>query len=208
MALEHPQSSRGPEEAALPRRRGRPRSPQADRAIMRATLDELIERGFEALTIERVADRAGVGRTTVYRRWPSKGELAHAVTADLARGIAVPDAGSLAGDLDALLRAVVAMITRPPGSRVLPGLLTAMAEHPELRHAGQEFYDHRRQTVFEVLERAARRGEIPSGYDRELAADLLLGPVYYRVLVTGARVTPAYRRQVVGALLRSLGAAT
>lgn len=192
--------------APRPRPPGRPRSPAADRAILDATVEILTERGFEGLTVEGVAERAGVGRTTVYRRWPSRAALVHAVTSEIAAGMTSPDTGTLAGDLEAVAWGLATVIGSPPGSRILPGLMTAIGEHPELRESGTQFYEHRRRAIREALARAVARGEVPPRRDAELAIDFVLAPVYYRTLVTGAPVTRPYVRAVVRWIVALLGA--
>src|SRR6266446_6100976 len=104
--------------------RGRPRSQEADRAILTATADLLAERGLAAMSIEEVAARAGVGKTTIYRRWPSKGLLAlDAFVASFREEQPQPDTGTLRGDLLAALRAWVRAVTHTPMGPMLTGLI-------------------------------------------------------------------------------------
>lgn len=180
----------------------------ADRAILDATVEILTERGFEGLTVEGVAERAGVGRTTVYRRWPSRAALVHAVTTEIAASMTSPDTGTLHGDLEAIAWGLATAIGRPPGSRILPGLMTAIGEHPELRETGTQFYEHRRRAIRDALARAAARGGASTRLDTDVVIDLVLAPIYYRMLVTGAPVTRAYVRKVVRSVVAMLDAAT
>ena len=122
-----------PTEPGTPRRPGRPRDATRDKAILTAALDLLQQRGYRDLTIESVAEQAGVGRPTIYRRWPSKPAL---VVAALARStrLAVPpvDTGSLRRDLIALQRHRLELMSTPASRRVTAGLIGDLAADPEL----------------------------------------------------------------------------
>ena len=104
-----------PQPEAAARGRGRPRSPEAHLAILTATLQLLGEQGFRGLTIEGVAERAGVGKTTIYRRWPSKTELVAEAIAQIRPPSAPPDSGSLEGDLGGLMREQQERVAPLPG---------------------------------------------------------------------------------------------
>src|SRR5580692_7338332 len=111
--------------------RGRPRSPEADRAILTATLDLLASRGLAAMSIEEIAARAGVGKATIYRRWSSKGLLAlDAFVTAFAEQQPLPDTGTLRGDLIAALTAWVRAVTQTSMGSLLTGLI-AEAQHDE-----------------------------------------------------------------------------
>src|SRR5260370_16007651 len=119
--------------------RGRPRSQEADRAILTATVELLAERGLTAMSIEEVAARAGVGKTTIYRRWPSKGLLAlDAFVASFREQQPLPDTGTLRGDLVAALRAWVRAVTRTPMGSMLTGLIAEAQHDPALRGAWRD----------------------------------------------------------------------
>lgn len=117
------------------RPRGRPRSAEAHRAILEATLDLLAEVGYGRLTIEGVAARAGVGKTTIYRRWPSKPALVVAVAERLAEKVRRPDTGSTRRDLVLLLRDIIDVFTTTMAGRIVPGMIAEMAERPDLAEA-------------------------------------------------------------------------
>src|SRR5512142_1481611 len=119
--------------------RGRPRSAEADRAILTATADLLAERGLAAMSIEEVAARAGVGKTTIYRRWPSKGLLAlDAFVISFRAEQPLPDTGSLRGDLLSALRAWVRATTQTPMGPMLTGLIAEAQHDPERRGAWRD----------------------------------------------------------------------
>ena len=167
-----------------PGKRGRPRSEQADHAILRAATDLLAERGLPGMSIEEVAARAGVGKATVYRRWPTKGALALDAFLALYQGQQPePDTGTLRGDLLAALRGWVRAVTRTPAGRMLAGLIAAAQHDPDLAVAWR---DHvmgpLRARHIVMLDRAIARGEIPADTDKDVVLDLLFGAAYHRLL--------------------------
>lgn len=184
---------------------GRPRSERAHRAILDATLELLAERGWDGLTMEGIAGRAGVGKTTVYRRWKGReGVLAAAVDRLVGTAIAIPDTGTLRSDLHVLMARAVSLYGGPPG-RMMPGLVSAMARHPEVAEAVRGgFLAARRDALREVLDRGVRRGELRADADRELALDFLGGPLFYRLLVTGGPLDDALVEGTVDVLVRGL----
>jgi len=163
--------------------RGRPRSPEAHRAILEATLDLLVEGGFRALSMDAVAALAGVGKATIYRRWRSKNELVAAAIETLSAAIDLADTGSLRGDYLALARQAMGTATTPL-STIVPRLLAEAAGDPDL-HA--IFLEHlvrpRRRALHTLVRRAEERGEIRAGLDHEVVIDLLAGPIMYRLLL-------------------------
>lgn len=187
---------------------GRPRSERATRAILEAAIDGLAEDGFEGLTMEGVAARAGVGKATVYRRWSSKPELVRAAVEAFVSEIEIPDTGSVREDLLVLEREAVAVYRGRPG-HLMPGLVSAMARHPDLAESVREdFLRARRAALRTVLTRGIERGELRSGIDLELALDFLGGPLFYRLLVTGGPLDDALALGVVDIMLRGLATDT
>jgi AcrR family transcriptional regulator len=164
---------------------GRPRSPQSHQAIIRATLELLLEGGYGRLTMEAVRTRAGVGKATIYRRWQSKHELVRDAILYLHEDLATPDTGSLRGDYAELARMILASTERSGAATLAPRLLAEAVDNPELHRI---FYAHlvepRRRATRGMLEKAVARGEIRNDVDLELVVDLLAGPVVYRLLIT------------------------
>lgn len=181
--------------------------PEITTAITDAVLDELAERGYARLSMEAVAKRAGVGKSALYRRWPSKQNMALAVLADFSVPQAqAPDTGSLRGDIRQLLDALVGWLTHPRFSRILPDLVAEMARNPELSRVVDGLIGQPRRAQGRiVLERAVERGELDVGTDMELALDLLAAPVYWRLTVRDARAEPGYLDKLTAALCRALG---
>ena len=186
---------------------GRPRDPEADRAILEATIELLATDGFDELSIEGVAARAGVGKTTVYRRWSSKVPL----VVDAIRHHKPSASTMIPQDMstrDALVR-LLSELVRTQGTeqtdRLLGGLVGAMARDPELAAAVREgLVSERRRTIVSLVRRGVERGEIRPDADAELIADLLGGPILMRRLITGRPVTTRLARQIVAAVLEGV----
>ena len=155
-----------------------------------------MEDGYRGLRMEAVVARSGVGKATLYRRFGSKQELVGHVVRHLNQALTAPDTGSLAGDWDALAESVLAAARTTNSAVFLPRLLAESAGDPELHRI---FYENlvqpRREATREVLERAVARGELRDDVDLELVMDVLVGPIIYRLLISGGDVeqlpTPA-----------------
>ncbi len=188
---------------------GRPRSEAADRAILRAALQVFIERGIDAASIEAVAAKAGVARTTLYRRWSSKEELvAQAIAA--ARG--KPERGAAANRvaltrLPRLLASALAeMLTRPDYLKVAARLIGSVPSCPELMATYWNNYMlPRRKLVRGLLDRARDQGLIREDSDPELLMDLISGAIIHHALLRPGRRTGAETRAYLLAVLRELG---
>jgi AcrR family transcriptional regulator len=184
-------------------KRGRPREARTDRAIVSATLDLIAERGVDGFRMEDVAGRAAVGKAAIYRRYASKDELVVATVAALVSEIELPDTGSTREDLLALMRDAVAVYRDPIHAGVMPGLVGAMRQRPELARAVRDdFLAARRNALRAVLERGVGRGELRADLDFELALDVLGGPLFYRLLITGGPLDEQLVEGVAELILR------
>ncbi len=168
---------------------GRPRSEEAHRAILDATLELLAELGFSALTVEGVATRAGVGKATIYRRWPSKLLLVVEAFGHLP-GFDEVDTGSLADDLKKMLRGYLQAFNSTALSAVLPSLAGERRHNPELSQLFEPVSKERRRPLMRALERAVERGELSPDVDLELAADLVVGPIAVSLFFKGGKLNP------------------
>jgi AcrR family transcriptional regulator len=184
--------SEGARTVAERRPPGRPRSERSHLAIIRATLELLVEVGFQRLTMEQVQRRAGVGKATIYRRWASKHELVKDAIRHFSAELPVPDTGSLAEDYAELGRAVVQIARDRNAALLMPRLLSEASGDPELHEIFYaQLVEPRRRVLRISLERARDRGELRPDVDLELAIDMLVGPVIYRFLITGGDLAPA-----------------
>jgi AcrR family transcriptional regulator len=196
--------------AAESARRGRPRSEEADRAIMSAATELLAERGLGGMSMEEVAARAGVGKATVYRRWPSRGALAlDAFLAEFQEQQPLPDTGTFRGDLLAALRGWMRSVTRTPAGRMLAGLIAEAQRDPALAVAWRDrVIEPLRARNRILLDRAIERGEIPADTDKDVVLDLLFGSAYHRLLNGHRPLTDRFARQVVDLIVAGISART
>jgi AcrR family transcriptional regulator len=183
---------------------GRPRDARTDRAILQATLELIAELGVYEFRTEDVAARAGVGKGAIYRRYGSKDELVTAAIAELvSEEIVVPDTGSTRQDLLILMQEAVALYSGSLAGRLMPNLIGAMARKPELAKAVREgFLARRRAALTEVLRRGVEGGDLSPDVDLELVLDLLGGPLFYRLLVTGGPIDEQLATGVADLILR------
>ena len=189
--------------------RGRPRSEPARQAILAAATDLLLARGLSAVSMDAVAERAGVSKATIYRWWPTKETLAlDALYEQLTEpSPEPPDTGSLETDLRTLLNGLMERARGGPYARVIGALVTEAATDPafgELYRA--RYIEPRRAQARAIVRRALSRGELPAGTDVEAAVALLYGPVYHRLLHGHAELTPEFAAYVVRVVLAGLKA--
>src|SRR5206468_12704047 len=163
------------------------RAARTDKAILDATRELLAEGGVRDLTVEGVAARSGVAKTTIYRRWRGKHELALAVLLDMvAKVVAVPDLGDTRKELVGFVDGAVKILGTTLMGRVMQGLVSDLATDPALGRSFRErIVAFRVSEVRRVVERAVERGEVRPDVDVDLVHELLFGPVYYRLLLSG-----------------------
>jgi len=186
------------EEAPNPDVRGRPRDPKSHQAILAATLELLNEVGYPRLTMEGVAKRAGVGKSTIYRWWDSRLDLLlEAAAPHIAIGV-VPDTGSTRGDLMAALDQVIATYADRVAGHVIFAVIAGLEDDPRLRAI---FRDTAvlpwRASLAEAIERGKARGDFPSSLDVQFVIDLLVGMVFQRVLVVPEPMTDGLAERLV-----------
>lgn len=182
---------------------GRPRSRAAHDAILDAAIALTREVGFDALAMDAIATRAGVGKATVYRRWKTKEALIAEALERLVRAVPVPDTGSVEDDLLTVMRGTMRMYQDPATTALLSGLVAAMARSAAIAAAVRTgFVAARRDAMTRVLEHGIGRGELARDTNIELALDLLSGPLLYRALISGGAIDGPMIGGVVGAVVR------
>jgi AcrR family transcriptional regulator len=193
--------------AAGPPRRGRPRSEKARLAILEAAAELIMARGLAEVSMDAVAERAGVSKATIYRWWPTKETLAlDALHNEWAAGAPSPrNTGSLRGDLLSLLRPWAHLVGSRPYGRVISALITEAQSDPEFARVYlSRFLEPRREHARAVFRRAIERGEIPPDTKLELAIDMVYGPLYHRLLHGHAPLNERFVRDVVDTALDGL----
>jgi AcrR family transcriptional regulator len=187
-------------------RRGRPRSERARRAILEAAAEMLLDQGGGQVSMDAVADRAGVSKATIYRWWLSKEWLALDALLEWASAVSRPrDTGTLRGDLLALVRPWVRDARRRQFGRVIAALITEAQADPKFAaDYRRHFVEQRREPMQAAFTRAIDRGEAPADLDIEVALDLVYGPLYHRLLHGHAPLTDRFVQQVVDLALNGI----
>ncbi len=195
-----------PEGDSGPRRPGRPREHGYDQAILDAALEILNAKGYAALSIDGVAEKAGVGRPTIYRRWPSKPALAIAALTQSPGMSPVPDTGRVRDDLLAFQRDQVRLMNAPGSRRITAGLVADLVGDPELAETYlADYVGLRRSAIYGALQRGIDRGELRAGADLPLIYDMLIGPLFMRSVVSGEPLGRDMAEQIVDAILAAFG---
>ncbi|MFJ2670917.1 TetR/AcrR family transcriptional regulator [Streptomyces sp. NPDC087525] len=196
-------------------RKGRPRSADADSAILEATRAALGELGWSKLTMGDVATRAGVAKTTLYRRWTAKSELVVDAVAVLFDELELPDRGSLAADVEGVVVQFAALLERPETKTALMAVIAESTRDEALRtRIRASIVDRQKRLVLLGRERAQARGELPREPDAAKAArtadlifDVIAGAVVHRALVSAEPVDQEWARTFTTLLLDGLAAA-
>ncbi len=167
-------------------------------AVLHAAAELLTEVGYDTMSVEEVAARAGVHKTTVYRRWPTKAALtADAASLHSADAVPIPDTGNIVGDLKMLAREIVANIGTEGGARRARSITAASATSDELATAMHGFWAKRMALTTKIVERAIERGELSSSTDANLIIESVIGPLYVRLLLTGEPITEELADRIV-----------
>ncbi len=181
------------------------RSEQARLAVLEAADGLLVEKGFAGLTIEGIAQQAGVAKQTIYRWWPSKTDiLLESFITDAAEELNPPDTGDVTRDLVTHLGAIGHFLTASDAGMVFRALAAEGQHDPRLAgRLREEHLTRQRTRDRQPLERALERGVLSPGTDLDVLVDRLVGPLYYRALVTGEEITEDFVTQLVDRTLAS-----
>jgi len=179
------------------------RSERVRAAVLAATADELLERGFDELSVASVARRAGVHHTTVYRRWPTRSALLlDAALESTRQRMPAPDLGSLRDDLRAYLRSLAEALADPRVAALVRSLIAAPAA--QFARERRRYWEDRFGVVGEIVERAAARRELAPDVEPGRVIELIAGPMWMRMLLTGLAVDEPFLARVVDDAVRAL----
>jgi AcrR family transcriptional regulator len=161
----------------------------------------LAERGFGGTTVEAIAARAGVGKATIYRRWPTREDLLLAVTKTELPALVRPDTGSLREDLALVFTQLAAQIGASGPASYLGDLVSEATRNPAMRKDFQRVIDRRRAMCAEIVQQAKKRGELRKSIDPDMVLDLISGAIFYRKLFARDPADARYVRRVIDAVL-------
>ncbi|WP_430111927.1 TetR/AcrR family transcriptional regulator [Paenibacillus sp. B1-33] len=179
-------------------KRGRPRNVEAQKSILSASYDLLLENGFEAVTVDKIADRAQVSKATIYKWWPNKAAVVmdgflYAATARLP----VPDTGSTFQDIQIHATNLARFLTSREGTIITELLGEGQFDSGLAEAYRARFFRPRRLEARGILEKGVQRGELKKNLDIDICIDLLYGPIFYRLLVTGDTLNEFYVQSLV-----------
>ncbi len=181
------------------------RSQQKHESILDATGELIASRGLAGTSIDQIAERAGVGKQTIYRWWPNKAALVLTYAQERARPVREPDTGSLEGDLRQLARDLAETLSKSPAGRVCAELIGSVESDPAFAEAYREtFVSRRRQMVLEVLSKWQQDGAVGEKVDLEIATDMLYGPIWYRRLVQQTPLTSKIADELATAVTKAI----
>ncbi|WP_042199708.1 TetR/AcrR family transcriptional regulator [Paenibacillus camerounensis] len=189
----------------MDKKRGRPRNNEAEAAILAASYELLLETGFGAVTVDKIAERAKVSKATIYKWWPNKAAVVMDgyLSAASAR-LPVPDTGSVKEDI-VIHAANLAVFLRSREGKVITELIGEGQFDAGLAEAYRaRFFAPRRQEAHQLLERGMIRGELKAGLDIACCIDLLYGPIFYRLLITGDVLDEAYIKTITAAAFEGI----
>ncbi|MED1792928.1 TetR/AcrR family transcriptional regulator [Brevibacillus nitrificans] len=179
-------------------KRGRPRNVETHKSILSASYDLLLEEGFKAVTVDKIAERAKVSKATIYKWWPNKAAVImegflYAATSRLP----VPDTGSTFQDIYDHATSLMRFLTSREGN-IIKELIGEGQLDPHLAQEYRErFFQPRRMQAKELFEKGKQRGDLKESLDVEVSIDLVYGPIFYRLLVTGDELNDSYMHELV-----------
>lgn len=193
------------EAPAEPKRRPGGRSSRVRAAAIAATLAELAESGYAALSLERIARRAGVNTTSLYRRWGNRERLVlEAMLEQVAQHVSVPDKGSLREDLLELARTAAANAARPEVAAMARAVAAQAPYDAELAAANEAFWAERLALDGAIVERAIERGEVDAATDPTQVIEAVIGPIHLRLLLTGRPVDDTFVERTVDTVVNGV----
>jgi AcrR family transcriptional regulator len=172
----------------------RPRSEEARRKALAAATELIVERGVSQLTIEEVASRSGVAKTTIYRHWPERGSLVLDTVRACFDAVPTPDTGSLRGDLDAYFEGMVMADLSGPIGMLMPSLIEAASRDSEIELLVDRVSQERQRPIIDIVERAQARGELPADLDPRVVIGTIVGPIVFRKLIWRQPLDAGYLR--------------
>jgi AcrR family transcriptional regulator len=184
----------------------RPRSEEARRKALAAAGDLIIERGVGAFSIEEVAARSGVAKTTIYRHWPERASLIIDTVRSTFEHVGTPDTGSLRGDLEAFFSGMVRADLSGRIGQLMPCIIDAASRDPEIGSLFERIKDEREYPIRTIVERAQARGELPDDLDARVVMGTIVGPIVFRKIMQRMPIDESYIRGCLDVVVTGLAA--
>ncbi|AZQ47139.1 TetR/AcrR family transcriptional regulator [Bacillus albus] len=178
-------------------KRGRPRNIETQKAILSASYELLLESGFKAVTVDKIADRAKVSKATIYKWWPNKAAVVMDGFLSAAARLPVPDTGSALNDILTHATSLASFLISREGTIINELVGEGQFDSKLAEEYRARYFQPRRQQAKQLLEKGMKRGELKENLDVELSIDLIYGPIFYRLLVTGEKLDDSYVHDLV-----------
>lgn len=184
---------------------GRPRSEETKNSILTAAYELLLENGFKTITVEGIADRAGVSKATIYKWWPNKASVVldgfFAATETM---LQVPDTGSIKDDLFIQVNNLASFLTSSKGKVITELIAEGQFDANIAQEYRNRYFNPRRLISQHIFERGVQRGELKKELDIELCIDIMFAPLFYRLLITGETVNTEFVKDLIANVLSGL----
>ena len=184
----------------------RPRSQEARRKVLGATSDLIAERGVASLTIDDVAAKSGVAKTTIYRHWPERNSLIIDAVNGHLEYVGTPDTGTIRGDLETFFGLMIRTDLSGTVGQIIPCLIEAAGRDPEMAVLLERIGAERERVIKILVTRAIERGELHTDLDIETLVGVIVGPVVFQKMVRRRALTPEYIAAVLDVTLAGLNA--
>lgn len=179
-------------------KRGRPRNVETQNSILSSSYDLLLEKGFGAITVEKIAERAGVSKATIYKWWPNKAAVVmDGFMSAAAARLPLPDTGSVFNDVIIHAMNLVRFLTSREGKIITELIGEGQLDLGLAEAYRTRYFNPRRLEARDLLKQGVQRGELQENLDLELCIDLIYGPIFYRLLLTGEKLDDAYVQGLV-----------
>ncbi|ALL24627.1 TetR/AcrR family transcriptional regulator [Bacillus tropicus] len=178
-------------------KRGRPRNIETQKAILSASYELLLESGFKAVTVDKIAERAKVSKATIYKWWPNKAAVVMDGFLSAAARLPVPDTGSALNDILIHATSLANFLISREGTIINELVGEGQFDSKLAEEYRVRYFQPRRLQAKQLLEKGIKRGELKENLDIELSIDLIYGPIFYRLLVTGEKLDDSYVHDLV-----------
>jgi AcrR family transcriptional regulator len=170
--------------------------------VLDVTAELLLERGFAGASVDEITRRSGVAKTTIYRHWPTRGDLLRDACSSIGTPLEVPDTGSFEGDVTALVTSLAHLLRSEKWTSVLPSVIDAAERDPDIAAVYSRLQEGYSAPLQSIIQRAMQKGELPKTTDADMLVAALTGPLFYRRWFSREPLTTAFAKQIVRLVLR------
>jgi AcrR family transcriptional regulator len=170
--------------------------------VLGVAAELLLERGFAGASVDEITRRSGVAKTTIYRHWPTRGDLLRDACSSIGTPLEVPDTGSFEGDVTALMMSLAHLLRSEKWTSVLPSVIDAAERDPDIAAVYSRLQEGYSAPLQSIIQRATQKGELPKTTDAALLVAALTGPLFYRRWFSREPLTNAFAKQIVRLVFR------